>query len=203
MTEWTANPAVESLERPWEQNSTFCPESPSGQLPRSALDRLIPTIHCYSEETVYHSGTILSTHHYKVISLLGPLTNRPKKISKKTEEQRRQLMSLLACRLQATSCCGVLYKNSWKLTVKANRSWKREFTVRSHLWNHLVLLTASPLLTFPRDRKLNLVEVHQKHRKYWQGKNVIEVVRWKKKGIVIAVSAEKKKTFFNQATHNN
>lgn len=42
---------------------------------------------------------------------------------------------------------------------------------------------------------MNLVEVHQKHRKYWQGKNVIEVVRWKKKGIVVAVSAEKKKSF--------
>lgn len=43
MMEGAENPATKGLWRPWEWNSTFCPQSLCAQLPRSALDLLSQT----------------------------------------------------------------------------------------------------------------------------------------------------------------
>ena len=49
--------------------------------------RLISTIRCHTEETVYHLITSPSTKHYQAISLLGPLTDAPKQTTKKMKNR--------------------------------------------------------------------------------------------------------------------
>lgn len=70
MNRWTEKPVIKRLGRPWEQKSTFCPQSPCVQLPRSTLDLLSQTdfSHPLSYRTVYPTSTSPSTKHSSTFS---------------------------------------------------------------------------------------------------------------------------------------
>lgn len=68
-----------------------------------------------------------------------------------------------ACRLRQFPAMAFSSEAADELTVKANTGWR---AVNMHLL--CIHFCSSSLLTFPRDWKWILVEVHQKHRKYCQ-----------------------------------